>query len=512
MTTIVRKILMNIAPCFTRIAVIEKGKLAELHIESKSRRRMLGNIYLGRVTNVLPGIQAAFVDIGLKRDAFLFLNDIINPSENIFTDPEDGFLQDSDLPPHYSGIEIGPASNWNQAKITDLVQPGQRVLVQLTREPMEMKGARVTTHISLPGRYLVLMSAPQHTGISKRIESEDERERLRNLLDQFRLENVGLIVRTAAAGITAEAFQGDVTYLNNLWQKILSDAKTHSVPYLIYQDLDIVSQVMRDSFDDSVEIVLIDSENEFIQCKNFVEGFSPTLIDRICLYNSTVPLFKRFELENKIQIALNRRVELPSGGYLIFDDTEAMMVIDVNTGRFAGKNSLEETLLKTNIEAAEVIAQQVRLRDIGGLIVIDFIDMENPSNRNEVLSSLRAAFAHDRSKVNISDFSPMGLVEITRKRIKRSLAKTFQQTCPMCSGSGKIAHPQAVAARVIDEALQTTPPKLATGLEILIHSSVKPFIDMCSAKVFEHFLNMGINIRVSEDKTCKHDHFQLIWL
>lgn len=510
MTSISRKILINIAPCFTRIAVIENGKLSELHIESKSRRRLLGNIYLGRVTNILPGIQAAFVDIGLKRDAFLFFNDIINPSENIFSDQEDDFLHEPDT--SCIGIETPSELQLDPIKITDLVQPGQRLLVQLTREPMEMKGARVTTHISLPGRYFVLMSASQHTGISKRIESDDERDRLRTILDQNRPDNIGLIVRTAAAGISEEALQGDITYLNNLWRKILLDAKTQSVPYLIYQDLDIVTQVMRDCLDYSVEIVLIDSESEFVSCRNFVDEFSPTLIDRISLYNGAVPLFKRFELENKIQIALNRRVDLPSGGYLVFDATEAMMVIDVNTGRFAGKNSLEETLLKTNIEAAEVIAQQVRLRDIGGLIVIDFIDMDNPTNRNEVLTCLRAAFSFDRSKVNISDFSPMGLVEITRKRIKRSLAKTFLQTCPVCSGRGRIPHPQAVAARVIDEVLQTTPPKLATGLEILIHSSVKPFMDMCGAKIYDHFQSMGINVRITEDKTYKHDHFQFVWL
>jgi ribonuclease G len=501
-----------VAPCFTRIAVFEDGVLAELHIESKSRRRLLGNIYLGRVTNVLSGIQAAFVDIGLKRDAFLYIDDITNPASAVYHDVENGDMQDSEVNPSSLTTDEQPSSDGHQAEINSLVQPGQKILVQITREPMEMKGARVTTHISLPGRFLVLVSSSQHTGISKRIALDEERDRLRGLLEQFCPDHSGFIVRTAAVGISVEQFQRDVSYLENLWRNIQADAKRLSAPYLLYRDLDAIPQVMRDFFDDSVEAVLIDSEDDVIGCRDFVHAFDPTLIDRIRLYNGSTPLFTRFDIEDELRTALSRRVDLPSGGYLVFDDTEAMTVIDVNTGRYAGKNNLEETVLKTNIEAAESIARQVRLRDIGGIIVIDFIDMETSENRNNVITRLRAGFMNDRSKVNISDFSPMGLVEITRKRIKRSLAKTFLQTCPMCSGKGKILHPQAVAAQLIDEILQTTPPKLATGLEISTHASVKPYVDMCKTRITDQFENLGIHVVVSEDDTCKNGQYQFTWL
>ena len=330
-----RRMYINVAPCFTRIAIVEEERLAEVYVEGKARKRLLGNVYLGRVTNVLGGIQAAFVDIGMKRDAFLYIDDIVLPE----SDSSQSFINGDDSRDDFSvhDLEIG-VTNGNggeesrKRSIHEVIQPGQKVLVQITREPMEMKGARVTAHITLPGRYLVLMASSNHIGVSKRIESDDERTRLKQILEEMRPPDTGLIVRTAAEGMTQSEFMNDVTYLSNLWNKVQSDARHASPPELVYHDLDTIPQVMRDLFDDSFESVIIDSEDEFVSCRDFVNEFAPKLIDRIRYYNGSTPLFTRHNLEKDFSIAVDRRVELPSGGYLVFDDTEAMTVIDVNTG------------------------------------------------------------------------------------------------------------------------------------------------------------------------------------
>ncbi len=514
-----RKMYINVAPCFTRIGIVEDDRLAEVYVEGKARRRLLGNVYLGRVTNVLAGIQAAFVDIGLKRDAFLYIDDISTPDSdgvNSFLGVNGDDFQDDpgerEISPGRNGQLPGEEHPTRTRSIHELIQPGQRVLVQITREPMEMKGARVTAHITIPGRYLVLMASSNHIGVSKRIESDDERTRLRQILEEMRPPESGLIVRTAAEGMTQKEFLTDVNYLSNIWQKIKSDGQKASPPALIYHDLDAIPQVMRDLLDETVESVIIDLEDDFLACRDFVGEFAPGLIDRIQYYSGAVPLFTRYNLEKDFNIALERRVELKSGGYLVFDDTEAMTVVDVNTGRFAGKKNLEETVLKTNLEAADTIAHQVRIRDIGGIIVIDFIDMELPENRDEVVRHLRASFAADRSRVNISEFSQMGLVEITRKRIKRSLSRTYFQSCPCCQGRGKIMHPQAVAAQAIDDMLYSRPPELATGIKITVHPTVRPYVELCRDRINQHFESMGIHIQLSEDENLQREHYRLTWL
>jgi ribonuclease G len=512
MTSVKRKIYINVAPCFTRIAIVEDNALAEVYIESKVRRKMLGNVCLGRVTNVLSGIQAAFVDIGLKRDAFLYVSDAVaseqlspaNSRLNLNTD--DSLLNDT------AEIELHISDQMRHRSIQDVVQPGQRILVQITREPMEMKGARVTTHITLPGRYLVLMASSEHVGISRRIEQEEERERLRCILEDIRPEGTGLIVRTAAEGASSDELLSDIGYLSKLWNKIQQNAQKMSPPKLVYHDLSAIPRVMRDLYDQSVELVLIDSEEEFMRCQEFVKEFAPDLIDRINFYSGASPLFTRYALEDDLKIAVARRVNLPSGGYLVFDDTEAMTVIDVNTGRFAGEKDVEETILKTNLEAAVSIASQVRLRDIGGIIVIDFIDMESQENRNRVLSQLRDSFEPDRSKINISGFTALGLVEITRKRIKRSLLRTYLQTCPVCDGRGMTMHPLTIAAQLIDELLLIRPPEAATGLEVRLHPGLKPYVDMCKESINEQFNTRGVYVLVSEDSAASPGYYKFNWL
>jgi len=513
-----RSMYINVAPCLTRIAILENDRLAEVYIEGKTRRRLMGNIYYGRVTNVLAGIQAAFVDIGLKRDAFLYIHDIVDPSReqlnnsSVLTDTHDDMSDmDEDPERELGGTAEAIAESIEEKSIHELVQPGQKIMVQVTREPMEMKGARVTTHITLPGRYIVLMASSDHVGVSKRIESDEERLRLKSILEDIRPVDAGLIVRTAAEGMDRSAFLKDVAYLSRLWKKVCVDAERASPPALIYHDLDTIPRVMRDLFDESFDRVMIDSEEEFHKCVEFVSTFAPELSDRIRLYDKSTPLFDRFNLEEDLNEALSRRVGLPSGGYLIFDDTEAMTVIDVNTGRYAGKHNLEETVLKTNMEAAVVIAHQVRLRDIGGIIVIDFIDMELPENRVKVVERLHESFSADRSRVNISDFTEMGLVEMTRKRLKRSLNRTLLQSCPCCQGSGKVLHPQTVAARTVDALLQTEPIRHAHGLKVVVHPAVNVYLERHVEMLKRHFECLGVDFYLSDDDRTHRDQYHITW-
>jgi len=512
-----RNMYINVSDSFTRVAIVDNNQLSEVYIEGKSRKRLVGNIYLGRVTNVLAGIQAAFVDIGLKRDAFLYIHDIIDPSADDLVTPKEhdddstDTDHESDLDSGLAGTAEAIAESISEKSIHEMVQPGQKIMVQITREPMEMKGARVTTHITLPGRYLVLMASSDHIGVSKRIESDDERIRLKQILQDLRPEDSGLIVRTAAEGKSYDEFSSDVIYLSKLWQSIRHESDLSSPPSLIYHDLDTISRVMRDLFDDSFDRILIDSEEDFASCKKFVNAFAPELIDRIQLYSKSTALFKRYNLEEDLKLAIERRVPLPSGGYLIFDETEAMMVVDVNTGRYAGKHNLEETVLKTNLEAAEVIAKQVRLRDIGGIIVIDFIDMEVPDNRDSVVKQLQKSFEADRSKVNISHFTEMGLVEMTRKRLKRSLSRTLLQNCPHCNGSGKVLHPQTIAASITEKLKNIIPVAQANNIKIVVHPTVKAYLKNSWSIIEDHFHSLGLEAFLQDDdRIIRHQH-QITW-
>jgi len=460
-----RRIYVNVSDIYTKIAIVEDGKVREIHIESPHRKRMMGNIYLGSVTKVLPGMQAAFVDIGLAKDAFLYVHDIL-----IYPDEQQDTEEDND---GELGKMRAPLPSPVTTPIEQLIQVGQLRLVQITREPMEMKGARISTHITLPGRFLVLMPTVSNIGISKRIDSSEERDRLKAIAENIAPEDMGLIVRTVSEGQAEEDLREDVASLFQVWEKLKKNMANASPPTRLYQDIDPIARVLRDSFDQSIGKVFIDSEFEYRRCREFVATFAPQLIDRIVQYTDTTPIFDKFGIATDMDKALHRKVWLPSGGHIIIDQTEALAAIDVNTGRFVGSSNLEETVFKTNLEAAETIGHQVRLRNVGGIIVIDFIDMEKQEHRDKVLECLREAFASDRAKIQISHFSEMGLVEMTRKRLKRSLHRVLFQSCPECHGTGLIKNPQTVAAEILFELHRLLVKPNIKRIQIKIHPSLE---------------------------------------
>lgn len=405
---------VSVGEAATQIAVLEGRALVEhyLYRPSDDVTQIHGNIYLGRVENVLPGMEAAFVDIGTPKNAVLYRGDVQY-------DPED--------------VEGG-----ERARIEDVLTEGQSILCQVTKNPIGKKGARLTQEVSLPGRFVVLVPNSSTYGISKRL-SDDERRRLRKILDRVRPEGHGLIVRTAAEGVTAEEIEADVARLVAQWEKIAQLASKVQAPALLYREPDMAVRVIREEFNRDYRGVIIDDRRLYEEVKRYVEVITPELADRVHYYDrstETLPLFERYHVHEQLHKALDRKVWLPSGGSLVIEHTEALTVIDVNTGKNVGSTSLEETVLQNNLEAAEEIARQLRLRDIGGIIVVDFIDMVDPENRKKVVAAFREALSRDKTRTQVFDISELGLVEMTRKRIGEGLVESFSATCPVCDGRG----------------------------------------------------------------------------
>jgi ribonuclease G len=499
-----RNIYINAAGSLTRIALVEDNQTVELYLESEQRNRLQGNVYLGTVTRVLPGMQAAFVDIGLPKDAFLYIQDASLAGETL-TPP---FNEDEEEPT-LSDTEEAIAT-YAKVSIEEIVQPGQKIIVQISREPQTMKGARITSHITLPGRYLVLMPTVNHVGVSKRIESETERERLKGVIESLNQFNYGFIVRTVAENRDELDFEPDIRYLSELWQGIQVNARRAKPPALLHQDLDPISRVLRDLFADSIDEVMIDSQKEFERCRDFVSSFAPQLADRIRFYDEPVPLFYKYRIENEIEKGMQRKVWLPSGGYLIFDQAEALVAIDVNTGRYVGKGDFEATVVQTNMEAAELIGHQVRLRDLSGIIVIDFIDMQTTEHQAMVVEALRKAFSRDRAQTNISDFTSLGLVEMTRKRLKRSLLSTLMQPCPYCQGAGHVKHPQTVAYQLCCELENLVSSIKFKRLAITINPAIKPFLNDHFEAIRSKVKSQGKDISINLDKEMHLENFDIL--
>jgi len=432
----------------SRLALTENGQVVEIHIERKGERGIVGNIYKGRVIKVLPGMQAAFVDIGLPRAAFLYVGDIHHHVRdmNMMVDeeveaepeePEDSMSQNmrEEIPP-YTPIE-------------DLIQEGEDILVQISKEPLGSKGARITSHISIPGRYLVFMPTVDHVGISRRIENETERQRLKDLMTRIKPPACGIIVRTVSEHEDEEKLTADLAFLQGSWQRILEKEKMGPAPCLIYEDLDLTLRGVRDLFTENVGRLVVDSSDQYHRILEFMETFMPALKSCVELYEGDEPIFDRFGIEMELNKALGRKVWLKSGGYINIDFTEALVAIDVNTGRFVGKHNLQETILKTNLEAAKEIAYQLRLRNIGGIIIVDFIDMDRLQDREKVSAALQEALRKDKQKTNILKISELGLVQMTRKRTRESLTRTLCELCPYCEGKGFLKSQTTVCYEIL---------------------------------------------------------------
>ena len=393
----------------TRVAVLESGVLQEIFVSHASRRSIVGDIYKGRVQNVLPGMEAAFVDIGHNRNALLYVGDIF----------------------------MDTARQKERADISKTLKVGQEIMVQVTKDPMGTKGARLTTYISIPGRYLVLLPQVKTVGISHKL-GEEERERLRKILEEVRPRDVGMIVRTAARDADAAELRKSLEYLNRIWRHVRRAAEKRRAPAILYQEPELEIKVIRDIMDSSFQRILVDSHKPFRRIKQYLKQVAPDLADRVQRYASDTPVFEALDINRQIKEALRREVPLPSGGYIVIDNTEALTAIDVNTGKYVGKKSLEETVLLTNIEAVKEIVRQLRLRDIGGIIVIDFIDMNEAKNRRSVLKTLNQELEKDRTKTYVVELTKLGLVEMTRKNVSEGLIEAFGETCPSCQGRGII--------------------------------------------------------------------------
>ena len=427
-----REIIINASPSETRIALLEDKELVEILVERPEAVRRVGDIYKGRVNAVLPGMQAAFVDLGLEKSAFLHASDLQPDSDldEMFEDDEDGDDRK----------RSGGRGRRDEAppRIEDALKKGQEILVQITKEPIGTKGPRVTTQVSLPGRFLVYMPAHEHVGVSRKIEDRAERTRLKTLLRELRPKGAGVIVRTVGAEQGRKEFQSDVKYLEQLWQKIEKQGERSRAPALLHQEMEFTTGLIRDIFTEDVAQLVIDSKEEHRQILRYLSTYAPELKPRVKQYRGEAPIFDHFGIEGEIEKAMERKVWLKKGGYITIDQTEALVAIDVNTGRFTGKKSQEETILKTNLEAAEEIARQLRLRDLGGIIVLDFIDMEDEANKKAVVDTLRNRLKRDRSRTKAFAVSDLGLVEMTRQRQRPSLANYFTENCAACEGTGRV--------------------------------------------------------------------------
>ncbi|MBQ9941620.1 MAG: Rne/Rng family ribonuclease [Christensenellaceae bacterium] len=428
-----KEIIADVNHHEARVALLEDGELVEIQVEYRGQERLVGNIYKGKVCNVLPGMQAAFVDVGLERNAFLYAGDIL-------ADKSDFEFQDN----KNDNVE----GKLKEKNIKDMVKQGQEIMVQVLKQQGGTKGARVTTHITLPGRMMVLMPTVDHVGVSRKIDDEAERERLKDLFTQIKPEGMGVIVRTVAEGGSEEEFRSEMNFLTRLWEKIRQKADFFSAPRLIHSEESLLFRTVRDMFNADVERFIIKDKDYYEKVLAVVEITMPSLIDKVEYFSKPDNIFDYYGVENKIEKAMQRKVWLDNGAYLVIDETEALTVIDVNTGKYIGEDDFQDTIVTANIEAAKEIARQLRLRDIGGIVVIDFIDMESEANKQKVVEALEEALKKDRTKPTVLGITDLGLVEMTRKKQRRRLSALLQSTCPHCGGKGKVYSDQTMAMRV----------------------------------------------------------------
>jgi ribonuclease G len=488
----VREILVNVTPRETRVAVLENGQLMEVRFERGER--VVGNIYKGVVQNVLPGMDAAFVNIGLERNAFLYVGDII---------------------PEVSEGDEAPASvkraELRKRNISELLKIGQEILVQVIKAPRGTKGARVTTRLTLPGRYVVLMPEGSHLGVSRKIEDRAEREHLRQIGQALHPPGFGLILRTEAEGKTEKEIKQDIDYLVELWETIRQTAQQVSAPALVHRDASLLYRILRDVFSSEVARFWIDDPEEFEKVHEVLRLIAPSLRSRVMLYDKPTPLFEYFNVEKEMERLMRRKVWLKSGGYITIDETEAFTAIDVNTGKFTGKTSLADTILKTNLEAVEEIGRQLRLRDIGGIIVIDFIDMTRRSDHRQVMQALQRVLKRDRARFRIGRISSLGLVELTRKRTGESVTEGLSRPCPVCHGRGRIPSPETVSLWIERDLASRAQKEHAEAYLIEAHPDAIELLigeDGTNIEMLEHALECALFARARPDMPIEEYRIQ----
>jgi len=493
-----KELLVNSTPPETRVALTEDGRVVEVVHERRGRQSLVGNVYLGRVHRVLPGMQAAFVSIGLDRDAFLYVEDAAPPDE----------IEFGDEAPEADPGE--PAERTGRPRIDDLVKEGQEIVVQVSKDPVASKGPRVSTAISLAGRTLVYLPSARESGVSRRVTDPTERERLRALLESFPGPG-GLIARTAALGKTAEDLAADHRYLTDLAARIARRQESAGPPALLHRELDLALRSVRDLLPDDCDAIRVDDPSTLARMKELLDAVAPRLARRLELHPGPEPLFERFGVETEIENGLQSRVALPSGGSIVLHQTEALVAIDVNTGRFVGKDGLEETVFALNLEAAPEVARQIRLRDLGGLIVVDFIDMEDPAHREALFDRFQDEMARDRARTRLLPVSEFGLIEITRQRSRGNLERILTRACPECSGSGRVRTDMTVALdlrrRLLSSAALFSPGET---VRIRVRPGVARLLAEEDPRILEETeATLGIRVELTADEALESEGFEI---
>jgi ribonuclease G len=473
-----KRIVVNAGVIETRVAVQDNNLLTELYLEREGRRSIVGNIYKGVITNVLPGMQAAFVNIGLQKDAFLYAGDYtanLMEDEREFAGDADEDAADLDVAE--AEPEPEPRPSPSAVPIEELLHKGQEILVQVSKESLGTKGARVTSFVSLPGRSIVYMPQARHVGVSRRIRDDEERERLREIVKGLRPPGGGFIVRTVAEGKGQEELAADIEFLGRLWTQIQGRFEAAHAPSLLHEEMDLTFRVVRDLFSPEVDEFVVDDKDAYEKCLRFTSELVPQLAGRVRRWDKDGQIFEATGIEKEIEKALRRRVWLKSGGYIVIDHTEALVAIDVNTGKYVGKRDFEETVLKINMEAVTEVVRQIRLRDLGGIIIIDFIDMERAEHRDQVFKALTKVLAEDKARTNALEISDLGLVEMTRKRVRQSLHSLFCAPCPTCKGSGVVKSDATIAAEIFRKLQAAAGDGAGHEAQIRVHPDMAHYLE-----------------------------------
>jgi ribonuclease G len=500
-----KEIIINITSLEIRVATLEDGDLVDFLVEREQSRRLVGDVYLGKVNAIIPGIQAAFVDIGYDKAGFLHASDLYGSA--------DAFKDFDIVEPRKRGRRRESRKDNGHPPIEKVLTKGQEVLVQVTKEAIGTKGPRLSTQVSLPGRFVVYLPNSNYLGVSRKIESRQERARLKTLISRRKPSNTAIIARTACAGVEAKQIVSDINYLHKLWQEVKQRSESSTAPFLIHEEVGLLIGMVRDVMTDDVDRILIDNEREFKRLQRYLRTFSPNLTSRVKLYKEKTPIFDKFNIEREIEKTLERKIWLKKGGYIVIDPTEALVAIDVNTGRFVGKKDQEETILETNMLAAREIPRQLRLRDIGGIIVIDFIDMEKEANRRKVLTELRQNLRKDRSRAKAFAVSDLGLVEVSRKRVRPSLLHFFSDECPYCKGTGKVLSFDSLANKVEQWIRRVGSKTREKRIQLRVNSSLALYMEEERREILDAMERQyKLKIEIQDDPRLHREDFKLVSL